>query len=67
MAYGVELSERVCRARELAERLGQISIEAWEEARVQAGLPETWLWANMTEKEAHRLSVACQIRLLEVA
>lgn len=56
----------VRRARGLYESLWTVSRMAAEEASEQAGLPEVWVWCSMSAQSAHRLSVACQVRLLEM-
>jgi hypothetical protein len=55
------------RARSLFESLAAVSAEAAGEAVLQAGLAEVFVWGNLTAQQAHALSVACQLRLLEVA
>jgi hypothetical protein len=57
-------ADYVRRARDLFEKLAEISITSADEAREQAGLPEIWVWSNITHQSAHRLAVACQIHLL---
>lgn len=55
------------RARSLFESLAVLSVEAACDAARQAGLAEVFVWGNLTAQQAHALSVACQLRLLEVA
>lgn len=52
------------RARVLFETLHRISEEAGVEAVAQVGLPAVFVWTNLTARQAHALSVACQLRLL---
>lgn len=52
-------------AKKTWEELFQISEWAADEARIQAGLPETWSWSGLSRKQAHALAVASRIRLLE--
>jgi len=53
-------------ARARYESLAAISAEAADEARTQAGLPEVWSWTSLRAQDAYRLSITCQIRLLDV-
>lgn len=57
----------VRRARGAYEELVVFSEHAADEAREQAGLPVVWAWDMLTLKELRKLSIACRIRLLELA
>lgn len=53
-------------ARSRFDALCTVSETAALEAATQAGLPDPWVWGNLTAHEAYRLAIACQIRLGEV-
>lgn len=55
------------RAQAAYAELAECSEHAADEAREQAGLPVVWAWDMLTLMDARRLSVACRIRLLELA
>jgi len=54
------------RARLLSEELATVSVWAWDDARAQAGLPDIFIWSNLTPNQARNFAFACQIRLLEL-